>query len=386
MEKTDTILTAEHITKAYPLPDGGELLALNDVSVQVPRGQLTILKGRSGSGKTTLMNILCGLDRPTRGQAFLEGKEITAMGDRERTSLRRKEIGFVFQSVALIPIMTAAENVEYALRLAGWQGDRKRRVQECLEMVGLGKRMSHLPNEMSGGEQQRVAIARAIAHGPKLIFADEPTGELDTNTALQVVKIFKELNRSQGVSILMTTHDKGFMEIGLAFLLFLHKPHDNMKNTLLCLLATVAVFCSCSEKKAPIPLYGWDSVGKNPNLEEVRAKFQNYKAHGFTGICVQADLADIPAVSAIAHEEGLEYHAWKPCMLQSGKPHDWYCVNRLGQSADEFPAYVQYYKALDPANPEVQDYIVSMLTGGSGRAGRCPGVPPWWRRRPGSRP
>jgi len=214
VEKTDTILTAEHITKAYPLPDGGELLALNDVSVQVPRGQLTILKGRSGSGKTTLMNILCGLDRPTRGQAFLEGKEITAMGDRERTSLRRKEIGFVFQSVALIPIMTAAENVEYALRLAGWQGDRKRRVQECLEMVGLGKRMSHLPNEMSGGEQQRVAIARAIAHGPKLIFADEPTGELDTNTALQVVKIFKELNRSQGVSILMTTHDKGFMEIG----------------------------------------------------------------------------------------------------------------------------------------------------------------------------
>ena len=135
-----------------------------------------------------------------------------------------------------------------------------------------------------------------------------------------------------------------------------------MKNTLLCLLAAVAVFCSCSEKKAPIPLYGWDSVGKNPNLEEVRAKFQNYKAHGFTGICVQADLADIPAVSAIAHEEGLEYHAWKPCMLQSGKPHDWYCVNRLGQSADEFPAYVQYYQALDPANPEVQDFIVSMIT------------------------
>ena len=214
MEKADTILMAEHITKAYPLPDGGELLALNDVSVQVPRGQLTILKGRSGSGKTTLMNILCGLDRPTKGQAFLEGKEITAMGDRERTSLRRKEIGFVFQSVALIPIMTAAENVEYALRLAAWKGDRQARVKECLEMVGLGKRMSHLPNEMSGGEQQRVAIARAIAHGPKMVFADEPTGELDTNTALQVVKIFKELNRTQGVTILMTTHDKGFMEIG----------------------------------------------------------------------------------------------------------------------------------------------------------------------------
>jgi len=182
--------------------------------VEIPRGKLTILKGRSGSGKTTLMNILCGLDQPTEGTVLLEGKEVSLLTDRERTNLRRREIGFVFQSVALIPIMTAAENVEYALRLAGWQGDRKERVKECLEMVGLGKRMSHLPNEMSGGEQQRVAIARAIAHGPKMVFADEPTGELDTNTALQVVKIFKELNRTQGVTILMTTHDKGFMEIG----------------------------------------------------------------------------------------------------------------------------------------------------------------------------
>ena len=214
MENTEMILRAQNIVKAYPMPDGGDFFALHDVSVEIPRGKLTILKGRSGSGKTTLMNILCGLDQPTEGKVQLDGREITDMSDRERTQLRRTEIGFVFQSVALIPIMTAAENVEYALRLSGWKGDRKARVKECLEMVGLSKRMSHLPNEMSGGEQQRVAIARAIAFGPKLIFADEPTGELDTNTALQVVKIFKELNRSQGVSILMTTHDKGFMEIG----------------------------------------------------------------------------------------------------------------------------------------------------------------------------
>ena len=214
MDREEMILSAQHITKAYPLPDGGTLLALNDVSVEVPRGKLTILKGRSGSGKTTLMNILCGLDQPTEGKVQMDGQEVTEMGDGEKTRLRRKDIGFVFQSVALIPIMTAAENVEYALRLSGWQGDRTARVKECLEMVGLGKRMSHLPNEMSGGEQQRVAIARAIAHEPKLVFADEPTGELDTNTALQVVKIFKELNRTQGVTILMTTHDKGFMEIG----------------------------------------------------------------------------------------------------------------------------------------------------------------------------
>ena len=214
METTNMILSAQHISKAYPLPDGGKLLALNDVSVDVPRGRLTILKGRSGSGKTTLMNILCGLDQPTEGKVQVDGREVTDMSDSDRTLLRRRDIGFVFQSVALIPIMTAAENVEYALRLSGWRGNREERVKECLEMVGLGKRMSHLPNEMSGGEQQRVAIARAIAHQPKLVFADEPTGELDTNTALQVVKIFKELNRTQGVTILMTTHDKGFMEIG----------------------------------------------------------------------------------------------------------------------------------------------------------------------------
>ena len=214
MDKTEMILTGEHITRAYPLPDGGKLLALKDVSVEIPRGKLTILKGRSGSGKTTLMNILCGLDQPTEGEVRMEGRPIHRMGDRERTRLRRTEIGFVFQSVALIPIMTAQENVEYALRLSGWKGDRKARVKECLDMVGLSKRMSHLPNEMSGGEQQRVAIARAIAHEPKLVFADEPTGELDTNTALQVVKIFKELNETMGITILMTTHDKGFMEIG----------------------------------------------------------------------------------------------------------------------------------------------------------------------------
>ena len=122
-----------------------------------------------------------------------------------------------------------------------------------------------------------------------------------------------------------------------------------MMKKFLFTLAALLALASCAQKKPSIPLYGWEGIGANPDLEEVRAKFQNYKAHGFTGVCIQADLADIPAISAIAHEEGLEYHAWKPCMLQGGKPHEWYAVNRLGQSADEFPAYVQYYKALDPA-------------------------------------
>ena len=133
-----------------------------------------------------------------------------------------------------------------------------------------------------------------------------------------------------------------------------------MRKILIALVALLALASCGQKKKTPIPVYGWEGIGKNPDLEEVRAKFQNYKAHGFVGVCIQADLEDIPAISAIAHEEGLEYHAWKPCMLQGDMPHDWYAVNRLGQSADEFPAYVPYYKALDPANPEVQDYIVSL--------------------------
>ena len=135
-----------------------------------------------------------------------------------------------------------------------------------------------------------------------------------------------------------------------------------MKKTLFYALAAILTLASCSHEKPSVPLYGWEGMGKNPDLEQVRSKFQDWKAHGMTGVCIQADLADIPAISAIAHEEGLEYHAWKPVMLQGGMPHEWYAVNRLGQSADEFPAYVPYYKALDPANPEVQDYIVSMLT------------------------
>jgi putative ABC transport system ATP-binding protein len=210
----ENILTARGIKKAYPLPGGELFWALKGISVEIPAGRLTILKGRSGSGKTTLMNIMSALDAPTEGEVFFDGKSVTGLSEAEKTKLRRSCIGFVFQSVALIPIMTAMENVEYALRLAGWKNGRQERARECLEMVGLGKRLSHMPGEMSGGEQQRVAIARAIAHRPKIVFADEPTGELDTNTALQVVRIFKELNGSQGVTIVMTTHDKGFMEIG----------------------------------------------------------------------------------------------------------------------------------------------------------------------------
>ena len=193
---------------------GSEFWALKGIDVQIPKGGLTILKGRSGSGKTTLLNILGALDLPTEGTVLFDGEDITQMGEKQRSALRRKKIGFVFQSVALIPMMTAYENVEYALRLSRYSGNRKERAMECLKMVGLAQRMNHLPQELSGGEQQRVAIARAIAHKPQVIFADEPTAELDTQTGLQVVKIFKDLTRLEGVTIVMTTHDTALMEIG----------------------------------------------------------------------------------------------------------------------------------------------------------------------------
>ena len=207
------IIVTNGVSRAFPAP-GGQFWALRDVSINVPQGKLTILKGRSGSGKTTLMNILGALDTPTSGSVLLDGENIAALDERHRARIRRRSIGFVFQSVALIPMMSAQENVEYALRLAGAKCDRRARALECLRMVGLAQRVNHMPQEMSGGEQQRVAIARAIAHKPQVIFADEPTAELDTNTGLQVVKIFKDLCAGEGITIVMTTHDTGLMKVG----------------------------------------------------------------------------------------------------------------------------------------------------------------------------
>ena len=207
------MIQARNVRRCFRV-SGNDFWALKGVDMDVPAGALTILRGRSGSGKTTLMNILGALDAPTEGSVLFDGQDIVALDDHARTKLRRERIGFVFQSVALIPMMTALENVEYALRLARYKGDRRERALECLRLVGLSARQKHMPQELSGGEQQRVAIARAIAHRPRVIFADEPTGELDTVTGLQVVKIFKDLTAQEGVTIVMTTHDVGLMEIG----------------------------------------------------------------------------------------------------------------------------------------------------------------------------
>jgi putative ABC transport system ATP-binding protein len=183
--------------------------AIKDVNLSIEKGKLTMLCGRSGSGKTTLMNLAGTLDEPDDGKVIFNGKNITSASKSEKDNIRRNKIAFVFQSVALMPLMTAYENVEYSLRIRKTPiRERRKRVEECLDMVGLLKRAKHLPGEMSGGEQQRVAIARAIAHKPEIIFADEPTAELDTTMGLQVIKIFKRMIEKEGLTVVMTTHDQ----------------------------------------------------------------------------------------------------------------------------------------------------------------------------------
>ncbi|MBQ9122181.1 MAG: ABC transporter ATP-binding protein [Lachnospiraceae bacterium] len=212
-EKKELAIDVKGVSRIFPVA-GGEFQALKDINVSVPKGSLAILKGRSGSGKTTLMNIIGTLDAPTTGEIWIDGKSTKGMSNKQKEILRRTRMGFVFQAVSLIPTMNAYQNVEFSLRLAGIKEGRKERVEQCLKMVGLGKRMHHMPAEMSGGEQQRVAIARAIAHRPSILFADEPTAELDSTTAAEVVKLFQEMTKKEGVTILMTTHDMGLMDAG----------------------------------------------------------------------------------------------------------------------------------------------------------------------------
>ena len=194
---------------------GGETIhALQYVSIEVQPGTLTMLRGRSGSGKTTLLNILGALDYPSSGEVYFEETRIDTIPEKKRDALRRTKMGFIFQSVALIANMSAYENVEFGLRLSGYPAAQRRaRAEECLELIGLGKRKGHRAQELSGGEQQRVAIARAMAHNPSLIFADEPTAELDTQMGLIVVRLFREMIEKQGLTILMTTHDPNMIEL-----------------------------------------------------------------------------------------------------------------------------------------------------------------------------
>jgi len=209
----DILLRARDIKRSYQTA-AGEFWALKGVDIDVEASKLTILKGRSGSGKTTLMNILGALDMPTEGEVVYRDTDLVKISGRGRDEFRRQSAGFVFQSVALVGMMTAYENVEFGLRIAGFNRQETReRAERSLELVGLGQRMHHMASELSGGEQQRVAIARAISHRPAIIFADEPTAELDSNTGYAVMRVFKELIDQEGITVVMSTHDPSLMEI-----------------------------------------------------------------------------------------------------------------------------------------------------------------------------
>jgi len=212
LDKND-VIKVSHVNRIFPVA-GGTFQALTDISLEIPYGALAILKGRSGSGKTTLLNILGALDKPSSGKVYIDGRDIGELSEHERENLRRTQMGFVFQAVSLIPTMNAFQNVEFSMRMAGIREGRRERVEECLKRVGLGGRLRHMPAEMSGGEQQRVAIARALAHRPKIIFADEPTAELDSAMGAEVVRLFKEMCAQEKVTIVMTTHDVGLMDAG----------------------------------------------------------------------------------------------------------------------------------------------------------------------------
>lgn len=207
------VIEIENVSRSFPVPEG-EFWALKKINAVIPESSFVILKGRSGSGKTTLMNLVGTLDKPTEGRILIDGVDAAKMSDYEKENLRRKNFGFVFQSVSLLPSLNAFQNVEFSMRMAGVKPgkERDKRVEECLKLVGLSNRMTHMPAEMSGGEQQRVAIARALAHKPRLILADEPTAELDSAMAARVAELFGEMSKKEGITILMTTHDVGLMD------------------------------------------------------------------------------------------------------------------------------------------------------------------------------
>jgi putative ABC transport system ATP-binding protein len=185
-----------------------EVAALRGVNLQVEQGRFIALKGRSGSGKTTLLNCLGGLDQPTRGDIQIFGESIANWSEGQLTQWRRQQVGFIFQSFGLLPSLSAYENVELILRMGGVKRqERHKRTMHCLDLVGLENRGDHRPFELSGGQQQRVAIARSLANNPKLILADEPTGELDSSTAREILGLFRNIVDRQNVTMLMVTHD-----------------------------------------------------------------------------------------------------------------------------------------------------------------------------------
>jgi len=210
---TTDMVAVEDVTRTF---GSGRTVsaALRGVSFTVPAGQLVALRGRSGSGKTTLLNIVGGLDRPDSGQVRVADRDVTAMSEHERMELRRNSVAFIFQSFGLIPILSAAENVGVPLRIAGLPPkEREERVRLMLDLVGLADHARQRPGELSGGQQQRVAIARALAGRPRLLIADEPTGQLDSDTGRQIMRLLRTVVRSEGITALVATHDEALMDL-----------------------------------------------------------------------------------------------------------------------------------------------------------------------------
>lgn len=209
----EIVVSCQGVERAYDV-GGDKVHALKGVDLDLRRGDLVGLMGRSGSGKTTLLNLIGGLDRPTGGRVIIEGQNVGELLDTQATELRRHKIGYVFQSFALLPVLSALENVELPMHIAGVsRSQRRRRAMELLDLVGLGRRAHHRPFELSGGEQQRTAIARALVNRPSLILADEPIAELDSVTGLAVLKLFMRIRDVENVTIVIATHDATIHEV-----------------------------------------------------------------------------------------------------------------------------------------------------------------------------
>src|SRR5712664_1032917 len=212
MPSTQTLIHAEHVSRDYRL---GETVirAVNDLSLEICSGEFLALLGSSGSGKSTLLNLMAGLDRPTSGAIHVRGQNLAALDSQELARYRRETVGMVFQSFNLLPRMTLEENIELPLRLAEVdRSERGPRVSEALERVGLGPRRQHRPSELSGGEQQRGALARALVNRPTILFADEPTGNLDSVNGEQILLLMREFQNSLGMTIIMVTHERPLAE------------------------------------------------------------------------------------------------------------------------------------------------------------------------------
>ena len=204
------LMSAQHLSKTVPT-QAGALTILDNVAVEINRGDSLAIVGVSGSGKSTLLGLLAGLDVPSTGQVWLEEVCLSALDEDGRARLRAAHMGFVFQSFQLLPSLTALENVMLPLELAG-QGDASTQARDWLERVGLGNRLEHTPRQLSGGEQQRVAMARAFVTRPALLFADEPTGNLDRHTGMRIIDLLFELNQAQHTTLVLVTHDNALAE------------------------------------------------------------------------------------------------------------------------------------------------------------------------------